>query len=201
MEIIFLWSQACVCTTATLGTPNLRPFLTCGHCSEVDLKLEWNWDSKIVIAVSRWLLFEVFVSSGLTVLDLANQFWNSDSWVYLWVYFFAQIYWYESWWWIRNNHYHFCKRRKFDVLRWLQRHWHITGHILITFFCSSDNTVMIYYIEFTPRFIFLGDGLPYNTNWQLQIWIPPTWSSLMSYKVNLYIQMHLFKSRHSIFRT
>jgi hypothetical protein len=42
--------QSNLCTTATLGTPNLRPFLTCGRCSEVDLKLDSNWNSKIVIA-------------------------------------------------------------------------------------------------------------------------------------------------------
>jgi hypothetical protein len=50
--------QSNLCTTTTLGTPNLWPLLTGGRCSEVGLCYEVsNSDFKMVVAVGRWLLF------------------------------------------------------------------------------------------------------------------------------------------------
>jgi hypothetical protein len=43
----------------TLATQYLWPLLTGGRCSEVSsCYKDLNWDSKIVVAVVRWLLFE-----------------------------------------------------------------------------------------------------------------------------------------------
>ena len=50
--------QSNLCTTTTLGTPNLWPLLTGGRCSEVALcNKNRKWDTKIVVAVDKWSLF------------------------------------------------------------------------------------------------------------------------------------------------
>ncbi len=54
----YLLLQSNLCTTTTLGTPNLWPLLTGGRCSEVGLCYEVsNWDFKMVVAVGNWSLF------------------------------------------------------------------------------------------------------------------------------------------------
>jgi hypothetical protein len=56
-KILFL-VQSNLCTTTTLGTPNLWPLLTGGRCSEVAFCYkDLNWDYKITVVVGRWSLF------------------------------------------------------------------------------------------------------------------------------------------------
>jgi hypothetical protein len=54
--------------------------LTGGCCKEVGLCYKnWNWDSKIVVAMDRWSLWtggrysDVIVSSGLIVREIADE--------------------------------------------------------------------------------------------------------------------------------
>jgi hypothetical protein len=55
---IIFYVQSNFCTTTTLRTPNLWLLLTGGRCSEVGLCYkESNWDSKRIVAVSRWSLY------------------------------------------------------------------------------------------------------------------------------------------------
>jgi hypothetical protein len=62
--------QSNLCTTTTLGTQNLLPLWTGGHCSEVALCYEdLNWDS--IMAGGRYL--EVVVRSGLTVFVMYTE--------------------------------------------------------------------------------------------------------------------------------
>jgi hypothetical protein len=46
-----------LCTTTTLGTNNLWPFLTGGRCSEVaSCYKNWKWYPKMVAAIDKWSL-------------------------------------------------------------------------------------------------------------------------------------------------
>jgi hypothetical protein len=52
--------QSTLCTTATLGTPNLGQLMTGGRCSKVDLcNIVLNWDFTMVVAVGRWSFAQV----------------------------------------------------------------------------------------------------------------------------------------------
>jgi hypothetical protein len=49
--------QSNLCTTTTLGIPNLWPLLTGGRCSVVGLCYEdSNWDSELVFVAGMWSL-------------------------------------------------------------------------------------------------------------------------------------------------